>query len=183
MKKVLFIHGFEGSRDSNWLPWLERKLQEFHYQVVNETLPNPAHPDYDEIMDFLRDKTKDFTEYDSVVGHSLGGFFALKLAEEKPFDRLFLIAPGVGEQLDFDGLRTMWENSDVDSLQAVIERGVNFDKIQAHHKVVVFSDNDPYIPLSVADNFDESWKVVTVEGYGHFQMKEYPELFYRLMVG
>lgn len=182
MKKVLFIHGFEGSCDSKWFPWLEGQLRQFGFEVINETFPNPAHPDYDEIMAFLREKTQDFTEHDSVVGHSLGGFLALKLAEEKPLDKLFLIAPGVGEQLDFEGLRKMWPNSDVDALQKVIERGVDFTKVHANHKVVVLSDDDPYIPLSVAENFDDSWKIVTVEEYGHFQEKSYPGLFYRLMV-
>lgn len=181
MKKVLFIHGFEGSRDSNWFPWLETQLQQFGYEVRNETFPNPGHPDFDEIMDFLQDKTKDFTPHDSIVGHSLGGFLALKLAEQSSFDRLFLIAPGVGDQLNFDGLRKMWPKSDVDALQKVIERGVDFSKVEARHKVVVLSDDDPYIPVEVASNFDDSWRVIMVEGYGHFSKKQYPELFYKLM--
>lgn len=181
MKKVLFIHGFEGSRNSNWLPWLERQLRQFNYEVINETFPNSEHPDFVEIMEFLRDKTQDFTQNDSIVAHSLGGFFALKLAEEKLLDTLFLIAPAVGKQLDFDGFRTMWPDSDVDALQKIIEQGVDFNKVKAQRKVVVFSDDDPYVPLEVALNFDDSWQVVTVEGYGHFQKEQYPELLHQLM--
>lgn len=181
MKKVLLIHGFEASRKSNWLPWLEKQLDQFGYETINETFPHPEHPDFDEIMAFYRDLTRDFTDEDSMVGHSLGGFIALKLAEELELDRLYVVAPAVGEQLDFDGYRKMWPGADVDALQQVIERGVDFGKIRARRKVAVFSDNDPYIPVSVASNFDRSWKTFIVPGYGHFQKLKYPELFYRIM--
>jgi len=180
MKKVLFIHGFEGSCDKNWFPWLQKQLQQFSYAVVNETLPNSAHPDYEESLSFLKDATKDFTPQDSVLGHSLGAFFALKLAEEMEFDRLYAIAPAVGD-LPFKKYQEMWPGSDVDALQKVVEKGVDMKKVQAKRKIAVFSDDDPYIPLETASYFDESWKIITMEGYGHFQEKQYPELLSQLI--
>lgn len=181
MNKVLLIHGFESSSESNWFPWLQTQLRQFHYEVLNETLPNPRHPDFEESMAFLNDLTKDFTLQDSIIGHSLGGFFALKLAEQLELNRLYLIAPAVGD-LPYQKYKKLWPNSDVDAVKKVVERGVNLSKIRATHKVAVFSDDDHLIPIEAANVFDDdSWKVLKLSGFAHFQEKAYPELFYRLM--
>ncbi|HMR01659.1 MAG TPA: YqiA/YcfP family alpha/beta fold hydrolase, partial [Candidatus Gracilibacteria bacterium] len=107
MKKVLFIHGFEASANSVWFPWLEQQLQQFGYVVVNQTWPNPKHPNFEDSMAFLEDLTRDFLPHDSIVGHSLGGFFALKLAEKRELDRLFVVAPAVGG-LPYGPCRQLW---------------------------------------------------------------------------
>lgn len=180
MKKVLLIHGFEGSKESNWFPWLEGQLSQFQYEVVNKTLPNPKNPNFEETMQFLEEATKDFQAHDSVVGHSLGGFFALKLAETLELDRLFVVAPAVGV-LPYARYRKLWPNSDVDAVERVLEHPVDMSKIRAAHKVAVFSDDDHLIPIESANEFDDSWRVLKLSGFGHFQEKSYPDLFYRLM--
>ena len=180
MKKVLFIHGFEASANSVWFPWLEGQLKQFGYEVINQTWPNSKHPNFEDSMAFLEDLTKDFLPHDSIVGHSLGGFFALKLAEKMELDRIFVVAPAVGV-LPYARYRKLWPNSNVEAVERVLEHPVDMSKIRATHKVAVFSDDDHLIPIESANEFDDSWNVLKLSGFGHFQEKSYPDLFYRLM--
>ena len=181
MKKILLIHGFEGSSEGNFLPWLEEELTKAGFQVINETLPNPDRPNFEESMEFLREKVKDFSHEDSIVGHSLGGYWALKLAEEKEFGGLYLVAPAIGN-LPYDWYRQESSDSDIDSLEGVVGRGFRGDAVKAGHKVAFFSLDDPHVPFSdIAPLLDETWEIEKHDGYGHFLDSAYGFILERIL--
>lgn len=178
--RVLLIHGFEGSRNSNWLPWLEEQLLQSGYEVVNRTWPNSYEPDFDEVMSFLKELAQDFGETDILVGHSLGALFALKLLEwlsgqGKSLAGVFLVAPAVGG-LDFEHLQSLWPESDVSALRSIVGKGVQWDRLDAFHKQVFFSTNDPFIGLHAKDIFPSDWEKTVLAKRGHFMEREFMEL-------
>jgi predicted alpha/beta hydrolase family esterase len=173
MKKTLILHGFEGSEKSNWFVWLAEELTMRGYEVRNVTYPNSAHPDLAEILPFLREKVADFTDKDIIIGHSLGGYLALKLAEEKKFGELYIVAPALGD-LPYQTLRDKWEGSDVDALERTVEAGFDLSKVHASKKTALFSADDPWVPMEqTIEKLDDSWEIIRTDGCGHFRYKEY----------
>lgn len=173
--KALLIHDFEGSNDGNWFPWLEKKLSNLEFEVVNETLPNPEHPVYTESLKFLEEKTKNFGDNDIVIGHSLGAFWAVKLAEKKHFKSVILVAPAIGE-LPFELMRKEWDGSDINALEGVIWKGCNPQLVKADKKVAFFSNDDQWIPLELKKLLNESWEIVDLHAREHITDEEFPEL-------
>ena len=177
--KVLIIHGFEGDPSEGWKPWLKNSLEDLGYEVRSPKMPNFAHPDYSEVMDFLEEQTKDFTENDIVVGHSLGGHFAIKIAEKKKIGKIVLVAPTIG---GFEMSYEIWKKndpgSDFDSCEKILEGNkVEFDKIKARQKIAIFGETDRGIPVAHADLLDDSWQVVKKPNTGHMSIeKEVPEI-------
>ena len=179
MKKALIVHGFEASGQSNWFPWLARQLRRPGGAVRGPNLPNSAHPDFDETMDLLRELTADFGSDDFLIGHSLGCFWVLKLAEERgdkrPFGGLHLVAPAVGD-LPYDFYRANWGDGDLDALERVVSRGVDFSRVQARQRLVWFCEDDQWIPLQNAELFD-GWQGHIQRGYGHYCLLQLPGVF------
>lgn len=163
--KAVVIHGFEGSADSNWFPWIEAELVGKGYEVFNETFPNADHPNLNEVLEFYRPQMNDV---DLVIGHSLGAFIALKLSEEFKFTKLVLVAPAIGT-LNYPYMYENWEGSDVDSLKSFIGNGFNSNLLKVDQGFALFSLDDPYVPLVLRELLPENWIVSAVEGKHHFQ--------------
>jgi leucyl-tRNA synthetase len=167
--KVIIIHGFEGNPDIGWKPWLKRTLEGFGYEVLSPELPNAAHPDFDETMDFLERQTDDFGPDDVVIGHSLGGHFALKLCERKKIGKAVLVAPTIGGfPMPYDDWQKNDPESDFESCRRVLEgHPVDFSVVQASEKRAVFGESDRGIPITHADLLDDSWEVTRIPNVGH----------------
>jgi hypothetical protein len=73
MKKVFLIHGFNGSPNSSWLPWLMAELKKEDVYASSLAMPNPSEPICTEWMKEIArhvDQNKGDDIY--LVGHSLG---------------------------------------------------------------------------------------------------------------
>ncbi len=179
-KKVLILHGFEGDPLEGWKPWLKQSLEKIGYKVYSPKLPHFSHPDYEEVMTFLRDITKNFSENDSIIGHSLGGHFALKLAEEKVFKKIILVAPTIGGfSMPYDTWKEEAPNSDFDSCRRVLEDyPVVFKKIKTKEKIAIFGEDDQGIPIEHSYILDDSWTIIRKPNTGHMSHeKSIQEIF------
>ncbi|MBD3328094.1 hypothetical protein GF340_02195 [Candidatus Peregrinibacteria bacterium] len=173
--RVLLIHGFEGSNKKGWLSWLSDELRTMGYTVMDDDLPDPDHPNFERDMAFLKNQIRYFDAGDTVLGFSLGGFYASKLVEEKPLGRLILVAPAIAA-IDTEYLRSIWPESDVDALENVFAHDVDIDNLQVDEQIVLLSKDDPFVPFKIKVLFNDYWDIIVYENMGHFSMKQFPDL-------
>lgn len=100
----VFLHGYKGSINEDFWPWLKSKLNE--YELFAEDLPNPAEPELKEQMNFVINNAE-MNENTVIIGHSLGCVLAMKLLEEKniKIKKLILVAPPAQSEKFVDGKR------------------------------------------------------------------------------
>lgn len=80
----IFLHGYSGSAEGVFFPWLKKELEIRGLEVQAPNLPNPENPTEEEQVNFCLDNLH-FDENSFIVAHSLGCFVALKVVEKLPF--------------------------------------------------------------------------------------------------
>ncbi|MBI5135638.1 leucine--tRNA ligase [Candidatus Uhrbacteria bacterium] len=79
--QYVFIHGFTGSSQGVFFPWLAQELKRQGHTVFCPDLPNTEHPNIQEQVEYILDNTA-INEDTILVGHSLGGVVMMKLLEQ-----------------------------------------------------------------------------------------------------
>ncbi len=89
----VLLHGYTGSPNANFFPWLKKELESRRYKVSVPKLPNTNNPNIAEQADYVIKNCK-FDENTILLGHSLGSVIALKVVEQlsKPIKKLILAA-------------------------------------------------------------------------------------------
>ncbi|MEA2715274.1 MAG: leucyl-tRNA synthetase [Candidatus Parcubacteria bacterium] len=89
----VLLHGWEGSPEHNFFPWLKIELEKQGYRVQVPALPSTTKPKVREQVEKVL-KTCTFDEKTVLLGHSLGGTVAMKVLEKLPqaIDTLVLAA-------------------------------------------------------------------------------------------
>ena len=181
-QKALLIHGFEGSGEGNWLPWLKKELEARGFEVFNPTISTSEHPTIESWTKELLPFVEKMGEEDIIIGHSLGSKAALHLVEKakKKIGHLFLIASAIGnvEERDWKWFKEESKDSDIDTLRKFWEAPVKWEIIDklVGSKNLVLSDDDPYIKIEMYKNLPAGWFYQLWSGFGHFDSKKYPEL-------
>jgi leucyl-tRNA synthetase/predicted alpha/beta hydrolase family esterase len=181
-QKVLLIHGFEGSAETNWFPWMKTELESRGFEVFAPTMSTAKHPKLKDWMQELKPFIEQMGEDDIIVGHSLGSKAALHLVEQanKKIGHLYLVASAIGQvpERDWDQFRQEWEGSDIDALKAFWEAPLNWDKLSelVYNKTLILSDDDPYIKPYTHEKVPAGWFVQTWHGFEHFGQRQIPEL-------
>ena len=80
---VIVIHGYMDDGGQMWHPWIKNKFTRGTTTVLTPTFPNPEDPKFDEWNSLFLDIIQSY-KYNKlfVIGHSLGGFFVLKVLQE-----------------------------------------------------------------------------------------------------
>ena len=181
-QKILLVHGFEGSGETNWLPWIKKELEARGFEVFNPTISTSEHPTVESWMEELMPFMEKMGGDDIIVGHSLGSKAALHLVEKakKKIGHLFLIASAIGdvEERDWNWFKEESKDSDIDALRKFWETPVKWETVDklAGSKNLVLSDDDPYIKTKMYKNLPAGWFYQLWSGFGHFDSKKYPEL-------
>jgi leucyl-tRNA synthetase len=181
-QKVLLVHGFEGSGEGNWLPWLKKELEARGFEVFNPTISTSEHPTIESWMKELLPFAEKMGEDDIIVGHSLGSKAALHLIEKfkKKIGHLFLIASAIGsvEERDWNWFKEELKDSDIDALRKFWESPVKWEIVDklVGSKNLVLSDDDPYIKKEMYKNLPAGWSYQLWSGFGHFDMEKSPEI-------
>ena len=73
MKKVFIVHGFEGSPNGGWRPWLMGELEKHDIYACALSMPSPENPRLSEWTEEIK-RHVDRNAKDDIylVGHSLG---------------------------------------------------------------------------------------------------------------
>jgi predicted alpha/beta hydrolase family esterase len=176
MKKVYLIHGFEGSPNGGWRPYLMRELAHNDISSFSLSMPSPEKPILDEwLSEIKRYIDRDINDEIYLVGHSLGGTAILRYLEK--FDSqnikgiVSVSAPCICKK----------ENSRISEF---LED--NFDWNLIKNKVskvaVIHGDDDPLVPVVEAEKISNELdgKLIIIKNGKHLNGSagfiELPEL-------
>lgn len=141
-----------GSPEENWFPWLKEKLEEQGHRVIAPQFPHADNPELQEWLEAFEPHTDLLKEDAILIGHSLGGAFALRILERatQPIRATFLVASvwGVMEN-EFDPLMASFTAAPYD-WPKIRENG------GAMH--VFHGENDPYIALDKSQELTKNVK-------------------------
>jgi hypothetical protein len=156
MKKVYLIHGWGGSSRGGWFDWLRKELEEKGINVYAFDMPETNSPKISKWVGFLNQNVKEIDEDTSFVGHSVGCQAIMRFLEKLP------------ENIKVNGCVFVagWFNlkeeasedeEDREIAKPWIETPIDFEKVKNHcdNFLAIFSDNDPYVPLSDKEIFKE----------------------------
>jgi leucyl-tRNA synthetase len=173
IKRFILLHGRAGSPDTNFFPWLKKKLENLGYEVFVPSLPNPNEPDEIEqadyvIKNFILDKET------VILGHSSGGLAGLKILESNvKIAKLILLGTPHSKKF-LDGRSRP-------SVVRAIERGFNFEKIKRNcDEFFSISDSsDHIVPAKDGEYYASVLNTNNVKilaKKSHFVNQEEPEL-------
>jgi len=171
MKRVLILHGTDGTSQENWFPWLKQKLEAKGLDVWVPDLPHAEKPNISRYNDFIFQK-KDwiFDEETMIIGHSSGAVEILGLLQHLPENEKVGVCILVGAFKNDLG----WE-----ALSELFLEDFNFDLVKSKAKKFIFihSDNDPYCPLDHARYLSQKLNgtLIVKKGQGHFSASNNPE--------
>jgi predicted alpha/beta hydrolase family esterase len=166
---VFIFHGTEGYPEENWFPWLKEKLEAKGCKVFVPQFPSPpVVPAKISEWFLVFEKYEEYLNGDAIlVGHSLGGVFALRVLEKikQPIKAVFLTGTPIGvkpityydRDVSFSGFDFDWQNI----------------KNKAKHFSVFQSDNDPYVSLGNGEQLAKELgvKLTFIPNAGHFNKK------------
>lgn len=141
MTTVFVFHGIGGSPQENWFPWFSEQLKNARQRVIVPQFPNADRPELNGWLDAFKSYENSLNEDAILIGHSLGGAFALRLLEhlERPVRATFLVASVWGMMgNDYDPLMTSFTEAPYD-WKTIRKNGGSM--------TVFHGECDPYIAL------------------------------------
>ena len=72
MKRVYLIHGWGGSSNDDWFPWLKKELENRKIDVKVFDMPETDNPKIEQWVKYLEYKIDDIDENTYFIGHSIG---------------------------------------------------------------------------------------------------------------
>lgn len=139
-KRVYIIHGWEGTPESNWFPWLKEQLEARGSDVMVPALPNTDNPIFSEWLACMQKVIKMPYKNTYLIGHSLGVITILRFLE--------LLPPGqkIGGAVFVAGFPESLGFKEIESFFAM---PVDYEKVKnsAEKFIAINSGDDPYVPL------------------------------------
>ena len=162
MKKVFIIHGFEGTPNGGWRPWLMAELEKLDIYACALSMPTPKNPICDEWVDEIsRHIERNIEDEIYLVGHSLGTPAILRYlenAQAEPISGAVLVS-GPSEKNN---------NRKIDNF---LEKNFNFEKIKSNCKefYIIHGNNDRNVPVANAEFLSQnlSGELIVVKNGGH----------------
>jgi len=162
MKKVFIIHGFEGSPNGAWRPWLMGELEKQEIYACALSMPTPESPICSEwVEEISRHIERNETDEIYLVGHSLGVPAILRYLEN-------IKAKAVSGAVLISGPSEKNGNRKID---VFLNKPFDFEKIKSNCKnfSVIHGSNDPYVPLENAKFLSQelNGELIIIENGGH----------------
>lgn len=162
--KAVFVHGYQGTAMGGWRPWLKGELEASGWSVSAPEMPSPDAPRVEEWVATIGKEVGGAKDC-FLVGHSLGCPAILRYLEGEKAAGAVLVA-GFAEKLG-DGF---------EPIENFVDRPLDFEKVKNNcgSMAAIFSDNDPYVPLSQERLFREKLgaKTIVLHARGHFSSSE-----------
>jgi len=163
IRKIILVHGWDGSPERGWWPWMRAECKKLGLQVHAPQLPGGENPQLPKWVDTIASLVGDDTASTILVGHSLGCDAILRYVERlSPAQRIVaivLVAP-------------FFDETDIEDLKEFNGQAVNIGrvKIVAQQKVAFFSSDDPHIPLKEGIEYQHRLgaQIHILKNRGHF---------------
>jgi hypothetical protein len=185
MKKAIINHGWGGSPEEPMLLWIKKELEDRDYSVVAPEMPNTEEPEIGPWVDTLKEALGNIDGQTIFIGHSIGCQTILRFLEKlegnTKIGKVILIAPWI--HLDEKTIEE--EGEEVKEIaKPWVETPIDWAKVKSHcdNFVCIFSDNDPYVPLSEEKLFKEKLgaKTLVLHERSHFDpaggVEDLPEI-------
>lgn len=168
-KRVYIIHGWGGSPDEGWLPWLAEKLAEKGFSVKVPEMPGTDNPKIGAWVSHLQKIVGRCDADTFFVGHSIGCQAIMRYLEKIPGDEKAGGAVFVAGWLTLSNIDSQEERM---TSSPWLNTPIDFSKIKqrAEKFSCIFSDDDPYVPKENGKLFSEKLgaKLITLKNTGHF---------------
>ncbi len=168
MKRVFIVHGWEGSPEEPLFKWLAKQLKEKDFEVHSLNMPDPAHPQIDVWVAHLQKSVGTVDDKTYFIAHSIGcqtvlRYFSL-LTPENKIGGVILIAP-------WSKLKNLTPK-EKQIVKPWLEIPIPWQRAadQTSNFVAIFSDDDPYVPLSEKETFKKNLgaKIIIESKKSHF---------------
>jgi len=177
-KRVFIIHGWEGSPQNSWFPWMKSELEIRGFVVEILSMPHPEIPTIEDWVNHLYSVVGKPDENTYFVGHSIGCQTILRYLEqfsEKP-------AGGVVCVAGFFRLLHLATDEEKEIAKPWLETAIDYAKVKQHagRIIAIFSDDDPDVDLGDKELFERHLgaKTIVEHNKGHFDddagIKELP---------
>lgn len=175
MTKLVCVHGWAGSPDIGFWPWLRDEATKLGLEVHAPQLPGNENPKLVEWVKIIESLVKDNQSETILIGHSLGCDAVLRYVERQPkttkIKAIILIAPFIDE-------------TDLKDLEEFHGQHIDVERVKlvAHQKIAFFSSNDKHVPLIESIEYQHriGSQVHILKNRGHFRdddgCKQIPEV-------
>lgn len=152
-KRVFVIHGWTGTPERDWLPWLKGKLEEHDLEVTAPAMPNTDTPVIEKWVKRLQETVGGANKDTYFVGHSLGCQAILRYLEKLPGN---VKVGGVVFVAGFFTLSNL-KPEEEPIAKPWVEGAIDCSKVKLHTNrfIAIFSDDDPYVPLKNIKMFED----------------------------
>lgn len=169
-KRVIVVHQWGSSPEGDWYPWVKNELEGKGFEVHVLEMPESEEPKIESWVGALKEVVGDLNRETYFIGHSVGCQTILRYLEKSEFMKKAGGAVFVAPWMHLQGLEE--EEGAEEIARAWLETPIDFNEVRKHCEkfVCVFSDNDPFVPLSDRDIFREilGAKIITEHEKGHF---------------
>ncbi len=135
------VHGWSGSPEEHWFPWVKAKLEKEGYKVDAPFMRTHDNPVIEEWVGHLEEIAGDYDEETVFIGHSIGCQAILRFVEK--VGRKAKGAIFVAGWFNLENMETVEEET---IARSWIEISVDLEKVKKliPKSVLIISDNDPY---------------------------------------
>lgn len=169
--RVIIVHGWDGTPEEGWFPWLKKELEAKGFQVVIPQLPDAGSPRIQKWVPALAAAVGEADSNTYLVGHSMGCQAIARYLETLPGEVKVggaVFVAGFFKHLT--GLEDDQNSRETD--EQWLGTPLDLVKVRSHlfASVAIFSDDDPWVPLDNQDDFrDKLGSEILIEhAKGHF---------------
>lgn len=145
-KRVFMIHGWGGTPEHGWFPWLKRELENLGFEVIAPQMPEANAPRIFNWVPTLSNVVGKPDESTYFVGHSMGCQTIVRYLETLPANAH---VGGAVFVAGFLSRLTLDESEDQETADHWLNAPLDLIKIKSHlpKSIAIFSDDDPYVPM------------------------------------
>ncbi|MGB6838936.1 MAG: alpha/beta hydrolase [Microgenomates group bacterium] len=166
--RVFIIHGWEGTPEEGWFPWLKKELDKKGIGVKVPAMPHTGEPVIGKWVPYLKKQVGKVDSNTFLVGHSMGCQTILRYLEGLPKSSK---VGGIVLVAGFMNLENLTKEEQVVAKPWLTTR-IDLDKVKAHTNNItaIFSTNDEWVPISDSEIFIKKLgaKVIVLKNKGHF---------------